>query len=81
MKFLCLIPIVSGELNENCDSIEAGRVCEDDCVAEFAKCAVDCGSNNECVIDLGSLCFPKLKGVVVVSNTPLCWKASLEALH
>ena len=60
MKFLCLIPIVSGELNENCESIEVGKICEDDCVAEFAKCAVDCGSNNECVIDLGSLCFPKL---------------------
>ena len=57
MKFLCLIPIISGELNEDCDSLEAGKVCEDDCVAEFAKCAVDCGSNNECVLDLGSLNF------------------------
>ena len=55
MKFLCLIPIVSGELNENCESIEVGKICEDDCVAEFAKCAVDCGSDNECVIDSGSL--------------------------
>ena len=42
---------IHAQINENCDSLEVGQQCEDDCVDIFAKCAVDCKSDSTCIVE------------------------------
>ena len=39
------------QINENCESLEVGQQCENDCVDVFAKCAIECKTESTCIVD------------------------------
>ena len=48
--WLTAFAAVSCQINEECVSIDNGKLCEDDCIDVCAQCVVNCGSDSNCVV-------------------------------